>query len=228
MISFLIRHKKSILIITLVFFLGSIVYLGLDAYHRGSIGQTAAKVGSREIPSRMVYRLTENRAHALRAQGIDVDETMLKLLRQQVLAAMISEEVLNQAAAQAGLAVSDYEVAYDIKTSPLFSGQGNTFNKQAYEAVIRRSTGLSTAEFEEQLRRSKLADRFRGTLYSFYKMTPAEIQYAYKTQHGNLKNFEANKKDFVPQLMDTKMETAQKAFYDAFNQQVNIQTYTQD
>ena len=87
---------------------------------------------------------------------------------------------------------------------------------------------MSAAEFEEQFRRGKLADRFRATLYSFYKLTPAEIQYAYRTQHGNLKNFEENKKDFVAQLMDTKMETAQKAFSDEFNQQVEIKTYLQD
>ena len=228
MISFLIAHKKSILIITLAFFLGSIVYLGLDAYHRSNGSMTAATVGSQKIPTRQVYRLAEERARLLRNQGMDVDENIQQFLRQQMLAALISEEVLNQAAHKAGLVVSDYEIAYDIQKSPLFGGASGAFNKDAYETAVRSATGMSAAEFEEQFRRGKLADRFRATLYSFYKLTPAEIQYAYRTQHGNLKNFEENKKDFVAQLMDTKMETAQKAFSDEFNQQVEIKTYLQD
>ncbi len=228
MISFLIRHKKSILIITLAFFLGSIVYLGLDAYHRSNASVTAAKVGSHKILTRQVYRLADEQASNLRNNGMDVDENIQKMLRQQVLAALVSEEVLNQAGKQAGLAVSDYEIAFDIKRSPFFGGGNGTFNKEAYAVVVQRATGLTPAEFEEQLRRGKLADRFRQTLYSFYKLTPAEIQYAYKTQHGNLKNFEANKKDFIAQLMDSKMETAQKAFLDEFNQKVTIETYLQD
>ncbi len=227
MISFLIKHKKIILIITLAFFLGSIVYLGADAYRRGNFNNTAAQVGSADISYRDLYRLTEDRARALRNQGVDVDEDMMKFLRQQFLAALISEEVLNQAAQQAGLAVSDYEVAYDIKTSPLFSQNGQ-FSKEAYEYVLKRNIGISPAEFEKQLRRGKLADRFRGVLYSFYKLTPEEIKYAYQTQHGNLKDFEKNKADFAAQLMDTKMETAQTGFFDQFNSEVEIKTFLQD
>lgn len=225
MISFLIKYKRSILIITLLFFMGSIVYLGLDAYQRGAESRVAAKVGSQQIPTRLLDRVTEDRARALRNQGIDVEEDMYNFLRQQILASLISEEVLVQAAKNADLAVADYEVAYDIQTSPFFGGAQGAFNKDAYAATVRRATGMSASEFEEQLRRGKLADRFRGTLYSFYKLTPAETQYAYQTQHGNMKNFEGNKKDFSTQLMDTKMETAQKAFFDAFNQQVEIKTY---
>ena len=227
MISFLIKYKKVILIITLAFFLGSIVYLGADAYRRGNFSSTAAQVGSADITYRELYRVTEDRARALRNQGVDVDEDMMKYLRQQLLAALISEEVLNQAAHKAGLEVSDYEVAYDIQTSPFFAQNGQ-FNKTAYEYALKRSVGLTPAEFEAQLRKGKLADRFRGVLYSFYKLTPEEIKHAYKVQHGNLKNFDENKADFAAQLMDTKMETAQKAFFDQFNNDVDIKTFLQD
>ncbi len=227
MISFLIAHKKSILIITLAFFLGSIVYLGADAYSRGDFSSIAARVGSQEIENRLLYRVTEDRARILRNQGIDVDENILKFLRQQMLASLISEEVLNQAAEKAGLSVSDYEVAYEIQTSPFFAQNGQ-FNKTAYETAIKQSTGLTPMEFENQLRRGVLSNRFRGVLYSFYKLTPAEIKHAYKVQHGNMKDFEKNKKDFANQLMDSKMETAQQGFFDDFNEKVEIETFLQD
>lgn len=227
MISFLIKYKKIILIITLAFFLGSIVYLGANAYSRSGGAQIAAKVGSHTISNRQLYRVTEDQARLLRNQGIDVDEQILALLRQQLLAALIGEEVLNQAAHKAEIEVSDYEIAYDIRRSPLFN-QGGQFNKTAYENNIRRVAHMSPAEFEEQLRRGKESDRFRTVLYSHYKLTPAEIQHAYQEQHGNLKNFDQNKKDFATQLLDTKMETAQQAFFDRFNQEVSIKTYLQD
>lgn len=226
MISFLIKYKKVILIITLAFFLGSIVYLGADAYRRGNFSTVAATVGSNDISYRQLYRLTEDYARNLRNQGIDVDETVLAALRQEILAMLISEEILNQSAQNAGLAVADYEVAFDIQSSPLFNQNGQ-FNKAAYAAVIKRVSGLNPAEFEEQFRRGKLSDRFRRVLYSHFKLTPAEIKQAYKVQHGNLKNFEKDKKDFAAQLMDTKMETAQKAFFDQFNENVDIKTFLQ-
>ncbi len=227
MISFLIKHKKVILIVTLVFFLGSIVYLGADAYRRGNFSTVAASVGANDITYRQLYRITDDYARNLRNQGTDVDEDVLAALRQEVLAMLISEEILNQSARNAGLAVADYEVAFDIQNSPFFNQNGQ-FNKAAYEAVVKRASGMTPAEFEEQFRRGKLSDRFRGVLYSHFKLTPAEIKQAYKVQHGNLKNFEQDKKDFAAQLMDTKMETAQKAFFDQFNENVDIKTFVQD
>ena len=88
-------------------------------------------------------------------------------------------------------------------------------------AILYRTNSQSRS-FEEQLRRGKLADRFRTVLYSFYKLTPQEIKDSYLLQHGNLKNFEENKADFAAQLMDTKMSTAQLAFMDDFNHKVKV------
>ena len=141
MISFLIKYKKSILIITLAFFLGSIVYLGADAYRRGNFSNTAAQVGSADITYRDLYRVTEDRARVLRNQGVDVDEEMTKYLNQQVLSALISEEVLVQAAKQFGLDVADYELALEIHSSPAFNQNGQ-FNKTAYEYALRHQLGV--------------------------------------------------------------------------------------
>ena len=224
--SFFIKYKKIILIVTLSFFLASIAYLGLNAFSRSNYSLTAAQVGTQKISSRDLYRLADQRANQLRNQGIEVDEDLLKFLQQQTLSSMVSEEILNQAAQKAGLYVSDYEVAYDIQTSPWFAPDGK-FDKTQYEYALRSSAHTTPAEFENQLRRDKLANRFRQTLYSFYKLTPEEMKWAYQTQHGNLTDFEANKVDFATALMDTKMETAQKAFFDDFNNNVKIQSFLQ-
>ena len=157
MISFLIKYKKSILIITLAFFIGSIIYLGLDSYHRGAFSTTAASVGGTDISYRTLYKMAEDRASLIRNQGVDVDENLMKFITQQSLSALISEEVLNQAAQNIGLHVSDYEIAYDIQMAPQFNA-GGQFNRIAYEYALKHSLGMTPAEFESQLRKNKMAD----------------------------------------------------------------------
>ncbi len=224
MISFLIKHKKSILIITLAFFIGSIGYIGLDSYRRGTFNDNVAMVGSEPITYRTLYKATEAQAKVLRDNGIDVNEDLNNYLRQQVLSSLISEEVLNQAAKEFGLSISDYEIAMDIHSSPAFNQNGQ-FNKAAYEHAVRYQLGVTPAQFEDQIRRSKLSDRFRMALFSIYKLTPEEVRFSYQVQNGNMKDFDKNKKDFERQLFETKMETAQQAFFDDFNNRVEIKTY---
>lgn len=224
MISFLIKYKKSILIITLAFFIGSIGYIGLDSYRRGTFSSNVADVGSAPITYRTLYKAAEAQARVLRSNGVDVDEDMMKIINQQTLSALISEEVLNQAAKEFGMAVADYEVAFDIHSSPQFNQNGQ-FNKTAYEYAVRHQLGVTPAQFEEQIRRSKLSDRFRMALFSIYKLTPEEVRFAYQTQNGNMKDFDKNKDAFERQLFETKMETAQQAFLDDFNNRVEIRTY---
>lgn len=231
MISFFIKYKKPILIFTIFVFLGSIAYLGLSFYSNRGSGLTAAKVGNKTISNRDLYRLTEQRANALRNQGVEVNEDMIEFLQQQVLASLVSEEILNQAAHKAGLHVSDYEIAYSIQSVPWLRSTDGKFNKMQYENALRSGalTGNRTTptEFENQLRRDTLANRFRQVLYSFYKLTPQEIKWSYQTQHGNLNNFDTNKVSFASALMDSKMETAQKAFLDDFNANTKIDTFLQ-
>lgn len=226
MISFFIKHKKSILIITLAFFIGSIIYIGADAYHRGGFNSNVATVGSEAITYRQLSRITENQARLIRNQGVDVDENILKSLEQQTLSQLISAEIMVQSAKEMGLDVSDYEIAYEIQNSPFFAPQG-AFNKENYLYALKQNE-TSPAEFEDALRREKLLERFRSFLFSRYKLTPEEIKSAYKVQHGNMKNFEKNKKEFALQLLETKMETAQNAFFDKFNNEVEIKTFLQD
>ncbi len=224
MISFLIKHKKAILIVTLAFFIASIGYLGLNSFNLRSLSSNAALVGSTPITYRDLRRATDAQARMLRNNGVDVDSAMVQYLTQQALNGLISEEILNQAAKEFGMAVSDYEVASNIQSSPLFN-QNGVFNQKAYENAVEHQVGVTPAQFEEQLRRSKLADRFRMALYSIYKLTPEEIRFSYQIQNGNLKDFGKNKKDFADQLFETKMETAQRAFFDDFNNRVEIKTY---
>ena len=224
MISFFVKHKKSILIVTLFFFLGSIAYLGLSAYSRTSYSLDAAQVGKETISYRQLDKVSDRQANFLRNQGLDVDEQMMDFIRQQTLSGLIAVELLSQAAQQAGMFVSDYEVAYDIKTSPLFAPNGQ-FDKNQYTYALRQLFQISPAEYEQQFRRETLANRFRHMLNSMYKLTPEEIKTSYQVQQGSLKDFDANKPGFKTALLETKLETAPDAFFQSFTEKVNVKTF---
>lgn len=221
MISFLIKHKKSILIITLACFIGSLAYVGIGSFRSGVLSSNAAMVGSAPITYRTLYKVAEAQTRTLQKNGVDVDEEMRNYLKQQVLQGLIGEEILNQSAREFGMAVSNYEIASEIQSAPFFSQNGK-FDRTAYEQVVKHQLGMTPAEFEDQLARGKMQERFRLALFSIYKLTPEEVRFAYQTQNGNLNNFEQNKKDFEKQLFETKMETAQKAFLDDFNNRVEV------
>ena len=226
MISFLIKYKKSILIVTLAFFLGSIVYLGLDAYSRTNYSLTAAKVGNASISLRDLNRATEQYAQNLRNQGMDLDEEALKALRQQILQTLIGEEVVNQAAKKAGMHVSDYEVVSAIREVPYFTANGR-FDKTIYTYALKRM-GVTPAEFENELRRSAMGNNFRRLLASYYKLTPKEVEESYRLKHGDVKNLAKERASFATQLVSDKMETAARAFEEQFNNSVAIKTFVKD
>jgi peptidyl-prolyl cis-trans isomerase D len=227
MIAFFVKYKKSILIITLVIFIASIGYFGFNSFNMGAFRTVVAKVGDTEISFRDMYRAADMHARALRNNGVEVDENLTQFLHQQALSALISEEVLNQAGKEMGLAVSNYEIAAEIQSAPGFVQNGK-FNHVLYEQAVRRQLGVSPAQFEEQLRRDKMGNRFRMAIFSIYKLTPDEVRFSYQIQNGNLKDFEKNKKDFEKQLFETKMETAQRAFMDEFNNHIQIKTFLKD
>ncbi len=206
--------------------MGSIIYIGLDAYTRTRYNVNAAQVGRETISWRALEKATQRQANYLRSKGMDVDEDMMKFLQQQALTALVTQEVLTQAAKQAGFHVSDYEIAYDIKTAPLFTASGK-FDKQQYTYALRELYQVSPAEFEDQTRRQKLAAHFYQTLGSVYKLTPEEVKTAYQVQHGNLKDFEANKAAFQTALMETKLETTPNAFFESFNATVPVKTFVE-
>lgn len=224
MISFFVKHKKSILLVTLFFFLGSIAYLGLSAYSRSNYSLDVAQVGKESISYRQLNKLSERQANYLREQGVDVDEQMMNFLEQQALSGLITVELLSQAAKEAGLYVSDYEVAYHIKTSPLFTQNGQ-FDKAQYAYALRQMYQVSPAEYEQQYRRQTLANRFLQTLNSMYKLTPEEIKTSYRVQHGSLDGLDENKAGFKVALLETKLETAPDSFMDSFTEKVQVKTF---
>lgn len=164
MISFFIKYRNPILITTVVIFLLSIGILGAgivaDQYGANAI---VAKVGKAKIK----YSTLINAYNIVRQRYIDegreISEEQDKQLKQEILQGLISEEALSQAAEDLGIGTSKVEVAYAIKTAPMFAPNGE-FNKNAYIYVVRNQFHVNPSEFESNLNKQFTVQKLRRVL----------------------------------------------------------------
>ncbi len=173
MFDFFNKYKNPILIITVLFFLGSLGFVGAGVFIE-EYGPNAAiaKVGNQKIKYRNFNRYVDLAIKNAQDEQ-DLDEAKEKQLRQEVLQSMISEITLAQAAKQAGLGVSDVEIGYTIKSN--FSDSSG-FRKDEYIWIVRNTYGLNPAEYEEQLKQQKLSSKYKDLLILAAKVTPQEEQ----------------------------------------------------
>ena len=173
MFDFFNKYKNPILILTVLFFVGSLGFVGAGVFME-EYGPNApiAKVGNQKIKYRDFARYVDLALKNAQSEQ-DFDAEAEKQLRQEVLQSMISEITLAQAAKEAGLGVSDMEIGYTIKTN-FHDGAG--FSKDNYIWVIRNTYGLNPADYEAQVKQQKLSSKYKNLLILAAKVTPQEEQ----------------------------------------------------
>jgi len=93
----------------------------------------------------------------------------------QAINNMVDEELLFQAASRQGLGVSPEEVALAITRDPSFQENGAFIGAERYRNLFK-STRVSVGEFESQMRRRLLVDKYRGLVGDGITATDAEIE----------------------------------------------------
>lgn len=96
-------------------------------------------------------------------------------MREAILQSLIEREVLVQAAVDAGLRVSDAQLAAIIRSIPAFQGEDGQFSTAAYERALRLQ-GYTTQGFEAELRRDLLVAQLQSALSATAFATPAEVE----------------------------------------------------
>src|SRR5947207_15321614 len=122
-----------------------------------------ATVNGHDITAGEYRRLYAQQLQSLRqAYGGNVDEKMLQQLgiAQRILSQMVDEEAMVAEADHLGLKVTDSELAERIKRMPGFQQNGQFVGDVAYRAILAmQRPPLRTSEFEDQLRRSLMAEK---------------------------------------------------------------------
>jgi peptidyl-prolyl cis-trans isomerase D len=147
-------------ILSLIFV--AFAFWGLDSYLQSSSITYAARVNDTEISSRQLENAYQSLAARLRETlGNDLDKAGFDeaMLRERALDNLVSEELLVQAADEAGFSVPDAAVAAEINSIDVFKQDG-VFSKEQYMRVLRNQ-GMSPDLFEWTLKRDLIANQMK-------------------------------------------------------------------
>ncbi len=156
---------------------------GLDSYLQSSATNYAAAVNDQEISlgrhqrayqqlrSRMTEMLGENYDPAL------LDEDILKA---NALQQLINEEVVLQAANEAGFAASNRMVAASLDSIDAFKVDG-VFSKEQYERILGYQ-GMRPPEFEHSLKQEIIANQLKNGIRATAATTREDLANAFRLE----------------------------------------------
>ena len=141
-------------------------------------GTAAATVNGEDIPLKNFEQTYSRifRDYQTRAGGQFTEELARSIkLRENVLDQLIDRELLTQQAVKHGIAVSDKELAEQIHKIDAFKVAG-TFNEERYLLLVERELVSTPAQFEEEMRRSLLAQKMMAELLESAKVSDDEVK----------------------------------------------------
>jgi peptidyl-prolyl cis-trans isomerase D len=140
---------------------------GLDSYLQSSVTNYAAAVNDQEIPLARHQRAYQQlRARMTEMLGENYDPALLNedILKANALQQLISEEVLLQAANEAGFAASNRMVAASLDSIDAFKVDG-IFSKEQYERILGYQ-GMRPPQFEHSLKQEIIANQLKNGIRS--------------------------------------------------------------
>jgi len=148
------------------------------------------------------------------AYGGNVNESLLKQLGidQQILQQMVDERAALSEAARHGFTTTDAEVAHRIYTLPAFQENGQFIGEGRYRQLLSmQRPPISTAEFEESLRRSLAIDKLRASLTAWVTVGDTEVAREYLRRNEKVKAelVTVTADSLRPQVTVTDAEVAQ-------------------
>lgn len=148
------QGKWAILILGLVIL--SFVFAGVGGYVTSSSGLAVAEVNGDDILQTTLDRAYDNERGRLESQfgeafsALAADASYLAQFRQGILDRLIGDKLIEQAAEELGLRVSEAQINEQILGMTEFQ-LGGQFNNDRYVAVLR-SNGFQAATFKEYMR----------------------------------------------------------------------------
>lgn len=204
--AFIHKHKKTIFWIILSGFLfATFAVFGGGGYftHRADM---VAKVNSKII-TYTEYQKNARRAisnQREQAEDKNLSEEDIKNIKLSVLQNLISEEAFIQVAQTYGLKVTDKEVMLYLQQIPAFQKEGH-FDHQTYFNTLRYGIKMTAAEFEEDRRRTLLAERVKSFIYFLGKVPETEAVWEYRRRNGSMQNWGTEKEEFLQTLQNEKI-----------------------
>ena len=156
---------------------------GLGSYLQDKSRVFVAKVNDVEISPRqlqLAYQQQRDRMQQMLGDAYNPALIDDRMLRKRALDALIERELVQQAAAEEGMVISDQLLAAQIHAVPAFQENGK-FSEEAYQRLIRQQ-GRMPAEFEYETRRLLQTEQLVNGLTQTAFVTRGEVDRAYRLQ----------------------------------------------
>jgi peptidyl-prolyl cis-trans isomerase D len=153
--------------------------------------EIVATVEGRDVTAGQFQRRFQTQMQAYQqAYGGKMNAQLLRQLgiEQQILQQMVDEQAALAEAERHGITVSDEELRAQILSFPAFQESGRFIGQQRYVQILRsQRPPLTIADFEENLRRSMMIEKFRAALTEWMSVSDAELRNEYRTRNEKVK-----------------------------------------
>lgn len=166
------RAKRSNVLVWILMGLLIVGLAGFGITTGGGGSQAVARVGGEKVEADAVVRALDQELRAISTQigrALPMSEARQFGIDRMVLARLIGDAALDDAASELGLSMGDAAVQRQILATPAFQGISGAFDREAYRFALDR-TGLSEAEFETMLRAELTRETIASALQSAVTM----------------------------------------------------------
>jgi peptidyl-prolyl cis-trans isomerase D len=198
------RYLKWLLVIIVFMFVWwAFATWGGGASTRRPTGDWAARVNGREIS------VAEFQAYARRLDGTYqsilgdqyAQQRALMRIGQQAIQALVDQELVYQEALRQGLGASSQEVAEAITRDPGLQENGQFIGLRRYRDLFRGNR-ISIGEYEDQVRRDLVIDKFRSLVVDAVSVSDADVEEEF---------LKRNRKSTIEYLVADPMQLAPKS-----------------
>ena len=150
------RNKRSNILVWVLMVMLVVGLAGFGIGVSGGLGnQDVAQVGDRSVTAEQYGRALDQELRSISSQlgrNLPMSEARQYGIDRMVLGRLVNDATLDAEASRLGLSMGDETVREQVVAAPAFRGPDGKFDRDTYAFVLER-TGLSPAEFEEQVRR---------------------------------------------------------------------------
>ncbi len=185
------KHREKVKKYLLVFFLSIVSLSMVIMFTPLGGGNTAqgsadvlASVGGTTITMQDLRQTIDSR---LRNSSLGSDPHIIPALAGTMLDEMVLRQAMTMQAKKMGLEVSSQELLAALEKMPWLYPNGKFVGMSQYQNFVSQQMGISTQEFEDQIRQSLLLQKIQAVVSDGVSVTPAEEHEAYNQRYMKTK-----------------------------------------
>ncbi|HKN18544.1 MAG TPA: SurA N-terminal domain-containing protein [Dissulfurispiraceae bacterium] len=211
------KHARFFYVLFIIVIL-SFIFWGVGTVDKSS-APSVAEIGKEKVTAEEYWRAYDQMRATLRETYKDqFNEEMEKKLnlKEVVLSSLIAEKVLEAAASDVGVTVSDQELQEVITHEPSFMRDG-VFNRDIYFRVLQLQR-QTPETFESSLRQQLIAARMRQLISSSVVVNPLDLR--------NISGDEKDINEKVQAIATSNRNAALASYVNGVRQLMNVKINT--